>query len=127
MNDNNSVTGSSGSCYISHGSYKYTIDIPDPPTIFIEWSPSFSDKTDTDTTVDTIQREDILDTASKPICTTYYKQWCNREDHLFLPGKIFRQQGLLYASHLHHPKATELIHHLIMVIIVVAVSSIVIN
>jgi hypothetical protein len=67
--------------------------------------PSFSDKTDTNTTVDTIQHEDILDTASKPIRTTYYKRWCNREDHLFLPGEIFQNQGFLYASHLHHPKA----------------------
>jgi hypothetical protein len=108
MNKDDSVTGSSGSSSISHGSYQYTIDIPDPPSIFIKWSPnvprpgillrwknqdstipSFSDKTDSNTTVDTIQHEDILDTASKPIRTTYYKWWCNREDHLFLTGEVF--------------------------------------
>ena len=69
MNDD-SITGSSGSSYISSGSYQYILDVPDPPQIFIEWSPevprpgillrrknqdstipSFSDKTDTDTTV----------------------------------------------------------------------------
>jgi hypothetical protein len=146
MNKDNSVTGSSGSSYIGHGSYQYTIDLPDPPSIFIEWSPnvlrpgillwrknqdstipSFSDKMDSNTTVDTIQREDILDTASKPIRTTYYKRWCNHEDHLFLPGEVFQNQGLLYASHLHHTKLTELIHPQATLIIVVAVFSIVIN
>jgi hypothetical protein len=106
--DDGSVTGSSGSSYISHEPYQYIIDIRDPPTIFIEWSPnvqqpgillrqknqdstfpSFRDRMDTDTTVDTVQREDISDTASKPIRITYYKRWCNCEDHLFLPGEVF--------------------------------------
>jgi hypothetical protein len=31
--NNDSVTGSSGSSYISHRSYQYTIDIPHPTTI----------------------------------------------------------------------------------------------
>ena len=123
MNDD-SVTGSSDSSYISSGSYKYILDIPDPPPIFIEWSPevprpgillrrknqdstipSFSDKTDTDTTVDTIQREDILDTVSRPIRTTYYKRWKSSEKRLLLPGEVFKNQGFLYAKHIHHPKA----------------------
>jgi hypothetical protein len=129
MNDDDSVTGSSSSSYISHGSYQYIIDVPDLSPIFIEWSPnvpqpgillqrknqdstipSFSDKMDTNTTVYTIQHGDILDTAPKPIRTTYYKRWCNHEDHLFLPREIFQNQGFLYASHVHRPKAyiTEL-------------------
>jgi hypothetical protein len=123
MNDD-SVTGSSGSSYISSGSYQYIIDIPDPPQIFIEWSPevprpgillrrknqdstipSFSDKTDTDTTVNTIQREDVLDTVSRPIRTTYYKRWKSREERSSFPGEIFQNQGILYGRHIHHPKA----------------------
>jgi hypothetical protein len=123
MNDD-SVTGSSGSSYISSGSYQYILDIPDPPKIFIEWSPevprpgillrrknkdstipSFSDKTDSDTTVSTIQREDILDTVSKPIQSTYYKRWKNTGEQLLLPGEVFKNQGFLYAKHIHHPKA----------------------
>jgi hypothetical protein len=46
-----------------------------------------------------------LDTASKPIQTTYYKQWYNHEKQLFLPGAVFQHQGLFYAGHIHHPKA----------------------
>jgi hypothetical protein len=116
-----SETGSSGSSYISHGSYQYIIDIPDPPT---EWSPdvprpgillsrknqesffpSFSNYTDTDSTVDTIQREDILDTASKPIQANYYEWWNNPEKQLLLPGGVFQNQCFFHAAHLHHPKA----------------------
>jgi hypothetical protein len=37
--ENDSKTGTCGSRYISSGSYTYTIDMPDPPIIFIELSP----------------------------------------------------------------------------------------
>jgi hypothetical protein len=67
--------------------------------------PSFSDYTDSDTTVDTIQQEDILDTVSKPIRTTYYKRWNNPVKQLILPGGVFHNQGFFYVKHLHHPKA----------------------
>jgi hypothetical protein len=113
MNDD-SETGSSGSSYISYGSCTYTIYIPDPSIIFIEWFPevprlgillqqknqdstfpSFSDRTDTDTTVDTVEREDILD----------MKRWHSHCSILNLPGGAFQHQTFLYVKHIHHPKA----------------------
>jgi activator of 2-hydroxyglutaryl-CoA dehydratase len=60
---------------------------------------------DSNTTVDTIKKEDILDTVSKPIWTTHYKRWNNPEKQLLLPGGVFYNQGFFYATYLHHPKA----------------------
>jgi hypothetical protein len=116
MNEDNE-TGSSGSSYISHGSCQYIIDIPGPPTIFIEWSADIPQPGISKIVLFHLSAIIwipivLLILYNKKICWTqlpnqlvHYKRWNNPEKQLLLPGGVFQNQGFFYAMHLHHPKA----------------------
>jgi hypothetical protein len=55
--------------------------------------------------VSIIDQEDVLDTVGQPICSMHYKWDVQWQTILNTTGGIFKNQGHLYAHHIHHQKA----------------------
>ena len=57
------------------------------------------------TPVDDLEREDVINTVQKPICSTYREVEAEKVRLRNIPGEIFKAQGLPFAFHIHHRRA----------------------